>query len=166
VYERINQFGHWFLTQGVTPGDLVALYMQNSPDFIFAWLGLWSIGAAPAMINFHLTEKALIHCLRISGARLVLIDDDPELIARIEGVALAIENELGLSPVILNSELKTELYSQGGERPDNIYRENVRGNWPVGLFYTRSVPFHHASGGYPDLIVVAQRGCQRQVLSM
>lgn len=137
TYERVNQFGHYFLSQGVKPRDLVAFYMQNSPDFIFAWLGLWSIGAAPAMINFHLNDKALIHCLGISKAKLLLIDDDPELLARIQDVSSTIENELGLIQLVLNPKMKANIYTGGSQRPDDRYRTVVQGDWPVGLFYTR-----------------------------
>lgn len=52
TYERVNQYAQWYLEQGVKPKDLVCFYMMNSPDFVFAWLGLWAIGAAPAMINY------------------------------------------------------------------------------------------------------------------
>ena len=37
------QYATYFLELGVRPGELVAFYLQNSPEFIFAWLGLWAI---------------------------------------------------------------------------------------------------------------------------
>jgi len=52
TYARVNQYAQWYLEQGVQPKDLVCFYMMNSPDFVFAWLGLWAVGAAPAMINY------------------------------------------------------------------------------------------------------------------
>lgn len=42
---RANQYATYFLQLGVLPGDLVAFYMQNSPEFFFAWVGLLAIGA-------------------------------------------------------------------------------------------------------------------------
>lgn len=41
---RANQYATYFLALGVKPGDLVAFYLQNSPEFFFAWVGLLAIG--------------------------------------------------------------------------------------------------------------------------
>lgn len=138
-YNRVNQYGHWYLSQGVKPGDLVALYLQNSPDFLFAWLGLWSIGAAPAMINHNLAGKALIHCIRVPNSKLILVDEDVELRGRIEAEKETLEGELGIKIVVMDSSTMSEIRSLKAERPEDIYREGVKGNSPVGLLYTRSV---------------------------
>lgn len=136
AYARTNQFGQWFLRRGVGPHDLVAFYMQNSPDFIFAWLGLWSVGAAPAMINFHLSGKALMHCLKISEAKLLLVDDDFELVGRIGSISEAM-GQMKLPSVVMDSTMKATLSSMDSTRPKDDYRSVVQGDWPVGLFYTR-----------------------------
>lgn len=44
VNTRVNQYAAFFLDLGVRPGHLVAVYLQNAPEFCFAWLGLWAIG--------------------------------------------------------------------------------------------------------------------------
>ena len=41
---RVNQYAAFFLEAGVRPGQIVAFYLQNAPEFFFAWLGLWAIG--------------------------------------------------------------------------------------------------------------------------
>lgn len=43
--QRANQYATHFLEQGVKPGDLVAFYLHNSPEFFFAWVGLLAIGS-------------------------------------------------------------------------------------------------------------------------
>ena len=43
TYEKVCQYAAFFLEQDVRPGQLVAFYLQNQPEFIFAWLGLWAI---------------------------------------------------------------------------------------------------------------------------
>jgi len=48
----------------------------NSEVFIWVWFGLWSIGAKPAFINYNLTGGPLIHTLKTSSARLVLVDEN------------------------------------------------------------------------------------------
>jgi acyl-CoA synthetase (AMP-forming)/AMP-acid ligase II len=132
----------------VKPHDYVAFFLTNSPDFMFAWLGLWAIGAAPAMINYNLTGKALIHCLKVSGASLLLVDGDPTLVRRIEDVRSQIEQDLGMQISVLDQQVMKEIRSQKTERPGDIYREVVQGDWPMAMFYTsgttgmpKGVPF-------------------------
>ncbi len=137
TYNKVNQYGQWFLQQGVKPGDLVAFYLMNSPDYMFAWLGLWSIGAAPAMINYNLAGKALLHCLKISGAKLLLVDEEPALRARIEDVGPRLEGELAIKFILVDSSVKAGISATGDERPSDAYREVVKGDWPMCLFYTR-----------------------------
>ncbi|KAL4927533.1 putative very-long-chain acyl-CoA synthetase family protein (CefD1) [Aspergillus undulatus] len=102
TYTRAAQYGHFFLSRGVKKGELVALYLQNRPEFMFAWLGLWSIGCAPATVNYHLNGDALVHCLRIAGAKVVLVDDDPGCVERMEGVKDVVSGELGMEAVVVD----------------------------------------------------------------
>ncbi|KAK9419655.1 putative AMP-binding enzyme [Seiridium unicorne] len=134
AYSRSNQFAQFFLSRGVQPGDLVALFMENSPDFVFAWLGLFAIGAAPALINHNLTKTALLHCLGISNTPLVLADGRPELLARIDEAV----DELAArgTMVVKLGDAKAEINAMRAERPPDKLRENVKPNSPFGLFYT------------------------------
>lgn len=137
--ERVNQYAQWFLSQGVQPNDLVSFYMMNSPDFIFAWLALWAIGAAPAMINYNLAGNALIHCLKVAGSGLILVDQDADLVARIDEVRTEIEQALTMKIHVLDACAKDAIFSLKPERPDDLFRERVKGNSPMSIFYTRSV---------------------------
>jgi acyl-CoA synthetase (AMP-forming)/AMP-acid ligase II len=137
TYDRVHQFSQWFLQQGVKPGDLVAFYLTNSAEFIQAWLGLWAIGASPAMINYNLTGKALIHCLKVSGARLLLVDEDAELVARVEDERANIEGQLGMTISVLDGGAKRDICVMKAERPSDAFREGVKGDWPMSIFYTR-----------------------------
>jgi len=111
--------------------------LMNSPDFMFAWLGLWSIGAAPAMINYNLAGKALLHCLKISGTKLLLVDEEPALRARIEDVGAQLEGELAIKAIVLDGTVKAGISTMSDERPSDAYREIVKGDGHMCLFYTR-----------------------------
>lgn len=136
TYDRVNQYAQWFLSQGVKQHDLVSIYLTNSPDFIFAWLGLWAVGAAPTMINYNLSGKALLHCLKVAGSSLFLVDDDEALLSRIENDRAEIE-KLGQAIHVLDGSLKQKIYGQPKERPADSCRDQVKGDWPVAIFYTR-----------------------------
>ncbi|KAK4173800.1 Isopenicillin N epimerase component 1 [Triangularia setosa] len=132
VLERSNQYGHFFLSQGIKKGGLVAFFMLNSADFVFAWIGLWSIGAAPAMINYHLTGQALVHCLRISGAEIVLMDGDEAAVRRMEDVKSDVPH---LKYLILR-DAKPGLEGFSSDAPQEELRKGVQGGDPMALFYT------------------------------
>ena len=76
AYEYACKYAQWFLAAGVEPGECVGFYLQNSPDFVLAWMGLLAIGCYPAMINYNLVGGALVHCTKIAECRLVLVDED------------------------------------------------------------------------------------------
>ncbi|MCJ1463358.1 hypothetical protein MMC07_001965 [Pseudocyphellaria aurata] len=143
---------------GLQPGDFVALYLQNSPEFLFAWIGLWAIGCAPAMINVNIASDALVHCLKTSGARILLVDGDENSRARINAESQRIENELDMKVVELSDQLKIEIAAREAVRIDDGYRENIKGDSPAVLFYTsgttglpKSVPVS-ISRWYPFLV--------------
>ena len=73
VYDQSNRYSQFLLSHGVKKGELVGFYLTNSPEFVFAWLGTWGIGTAPAMINYHLAGEALIHCVKLAGIKVLLV---------------------------------------------------------------------------------------------
>ena len=103
----------------------------------FHWMGCWGIGCAPALINFHLTGEALIHCLRVSGAKVVVVDWDEEVRQRIEEVRSAVEGELGMKIVILDEATKAHINSLPARRPGNELRRGMKPEYPMCLLYTR-----------------------------
>jgi acyl-coenzyme A synthetase/AMP-(fatty) acid ligase len=123
----------------VKPGQLVSFYLTNQPEFVFGHLGAWAIGSAPAMMNHHLAGDALIHCLKVAGGKLLIVDEDKETQERIEAVRERIENELGMTIKILDSQLKGEICRMEPIRPDDELRNGIDGTFPMCLFYTRSV---------------------------
>lgn len=143
AYKKVNQYGQWYLSQGVKSGDLVGFCLMNSPDFMFAWLGLWSIGAAAAMINYNLAGKALLYCLEISSAKLLLVDEEPAIRGRIKDIQGQIEGELGMRIILMDNEGKANILAMTDQRPSDVYREVVKGDWPMCLFYTRQVNQQH-----------------------
>lgn len=54
-------------------GDVVALFMQNRPEFFITWLGMAKLGVTTALINTNLNGKPLEHVLKVSQARTLII---------------------------------------------------------------------------------------------
>ncbi|KAK3693418.1 hypothetical protein B0T22DRAFT_449776 [Podospora appendiculata] len=136
LVDRAHRYANWFLSQGVQRGDLVAFFMLNSPDFVFAWVGLWAIGAAPAMINYHLAGAALTHCLSLSDAKLVLIDGDDAARARVLAVQPALTAAKPGMTFLQLPTVKPAIYAHPSTQPGAELRAGLKANDPMALFYT------------------------------
>ncbi|CAO2650946.1 Nn.00g092430.m01.CDS01 [Neocucurbitaria sp. VM-36] len=142
TYANACRYGQFLLHNGVQPGNLVAMYMMNRPEFLFAHLGSWSIGSAPAWINYNLSGDSLVHCLKVAGSKVVLVDEDAECRARIEAVRTRLESELGMTIIVLDVQQTGEISRLEPKRPDNELRVNVKGKFPLFLFYTSGTTGH------------------------
>lgn len=49
------------------------MHFAYRPEYIATWLGLSKNGVVSALINFHLRHEPLLHCIRQSKARAVVI---------------------------------------------------------------------------------------------
>ncbi|KAI6271566.1 hypothetical protein MCOR34_011623 [Pyricularia oryzae] len=134
LYDGTNRFAQWFLAQGVRPKDFVALFMGNSPEFIMVWLALTSIGAAPAMINHNLASKPLLHCLKISTAKLILVDVPPQTEKSISDIQEDLNTE-GFTVLRLD-DYRHHIAGLEPARPGEEYRKDIKPDWAAGLFYT------------------------------
>jgi acyl-CoA synthetase (AMP-forming)/AMP-acid ligase II len=137
-YERVCQYGHYFLQLGVTPHQFVGVYLYNAPEFMFIWLGLLSIGAAPALINYNLASTALVHCVKLSGTSVLICDGAPECASRIEEVKDRIM-QLGVNTMVLSEELKTNIAQYPITRPRVDCFKSDDKFLPFALMYTRYV---------------------------
>ncbi|KAL3477214.1 hypothetical protein BJX99DRAFT_269974 [Aspergillus californicus] len=138
THAQALRYAHFFRSKGVRRGELVALYLMNRPEFLFAWLGLWVLGCAPAAVNYNLAGEGLVHCLRISGARVVLVDDDEGCCGRMEEVRGVVGGELGMEAVLLDKEFRDKIIQSFPctvpENGDLV--KNTPGDSPAILLYT------------------------------
>jgi fatty-acyl-CoA synthase len=70
---RANRYANWALAQGIGRGDAVALLMENRPDYICAWLGMFKVGAQVALINTNLQGASLAHSISIAAAKHAIV---------------------------------------------------------------------------------------------
>ncbi|CAG7825639.1 unnamed protein product, partial [Allacma fusca] len=54
VHELSNKIGNYFSTQGFRKGDVIGIFMENSPLYAVTWLGLSKIGVVSALVNTSL----------------------------------------------------------------------------------------------------------------
>lgn len=71
-----NRYANWARVLGVGRGDVVALLMENRPDYIAAWLGLVKLGAVVALINTNLRGQPLAHSIATAAARHLILGEE------------------------------------------------------------------------------------------
>ncbi|KAI9838864.1 MAG: hypothetical protein M1819_004071 [Sarea resinae] len=88
------------------------------------------------MINCNLAGDALVHCLKVSRAKVLMLDAEDELKGRAENVRERIEGGLNMTMVILTDSLKSDISNLEPSTPDQALSANMSGDSPMGLFYT------------------------------
>jgi len=83
--EWANRVANFFRSQGAKPGDVVALYMENCPEYLMVVTGLNRIGVVTSLINTHLRHQPLRHAFNICNPRWLIAG--VSLLPAIEAVA-------------------------------------------------------------------------------
>ena len=68
-----NLRAHVFHTASIRKGDVVALLMENRPEYLSSVTALAKLGAVTAAINTNLQSESLVHCIRNSNAKKILV---------------------------------------------------------------------------------------------
>ncbi len=79
---RKTVYARWALERGLAKGEAVALMMRNRPDYFALWLGLSEVGVVAALVSPDLAAPALAHALKVSRAKLLIVDPDLLTVAR------------------------------------------------------------------------------------
>lgn len=74
LHKAISRVAGHLRAWGLGKGDRVALYLENSPSFITAYLAVQWLGAVIVPVNTRYRETELRHMLSDSGARLMVSD--------------------------------------------------------------------------------------------
>ncbi len=73
--EASNQFAHLLQQHGVRPGDRVAVFLQNCPQFLIAFYGILKMGAIHVPVNPLFMEYELEYELNDAGAEVLVALD-------------------------------------------------------------------------------------------
>jgi fatty-acyl-CoA synthase/long-chain acyl-CoA synthetase len=70
--ERANQLGHALVALGISPGDPVAICLENGVDYVVADQAIARIGAARVALTDMLSAKDIAYCLSDSQATVAI----------------------------------------------------------------------------------------------
>ncbi|MGE5390202.1 MAG: long-chain-acyl-CoA synthetase [Deltaproteobacteria bacterium] len=71
--EEANRYSNLFAGMGFKKGDVVALLMENRPEFLIAASGLSKLGIIVSLINNGVRGEVLAHALNICNARSLIV---------------------------------------------------------------------------------------------
>lgn len=144
----INKAANFLYAQGVRPGHVVALFIENSPQFIFAWLGLLKLGATAAFLNPNLQGASLVHVLKVSGSSKVIVQASPaaqkqlleavlELSASNEWEIYHFEDKIDKDDKFAKlSFTHIDMESLSASAPDPALKDSAEFSSPAMLIYT------------------------------
>lgn len=159
AYVTALRYGTWLKTvHGVKPKEVVAIDLMNSATFVFLMLGLWSIGAMPALINYNLAGKPLLHSIETSSARLLLVDEElhpsfpPEEIEALTSPDFR-QGKGPVEVVFFTPETENQISRTEATREDDEARGGVALRDMAMLIYTSGTT------GLPKPAIVSWRKC-------
>jgi benzoate-CoA ligase family protein len=74
VQAQVNRAGQALRAQGVEPENRVLMVLSDTPELVFAYLGAIKIGAVAVAVNVRASSGDILHMLRDSRARVLLIE--------------------------------------------------------------------------------------------
>lgn len=93
LHTAAAQVANGLLGHGVLPGDRVALFMKNVPDYLIAEYATWYTGAAIVPINAKLHPKEAAWIIENAGAKLCFAT--PDLAEALSGTCSVVVIETG-----------------------------------------------------------------------
>jgi acyl-CoA synthetase (AMP-forming)/AMP-acid ligase II len=72
----VNRIAHTYRARGLRQGDIVALLMENRPEFVWHYLAAGKLGVAVALVNTRARGDALVHALAACGANHMTIGSE------------------------------------------------------------------------------------------
>ncbi len=140
-----NRVAHAALAMGLKRGDVVALMMDNFPEFPMVWLGLAKVGIVTALLNTSARERILKHALDQTAARALVYG--PECADRVASLAAQ-----DLPPLVLEfvqpaaaaatqavpgrTSLNAAMAAASALNPERAHRAQVRLGEPLYFIFT------------------------------
>lgn len=118
----VNQYAHAYKQLGLHKNDVVALVMDNRPEFLWHYLAAGKLGIVISLINTHNTGAPLLHCLRVCEPKAIVIG------LEILPAFREIQDELGFEgSVFVEGEDRGEVADSSAT--DDRQRDSAIDNW-------------------------------------
>ena len=128
VDRRVNQFARFFQSRGIGRGDVVAILMDNRPEFLFAVVALNRLRAIASLINTNATGHPLTHAISVCKAKGVFVGSEhsaalSEVLPTLSGVSdrvWMLQDKAGEQPAAKFESINEILLGQSDARPAGV----------------------------------------------
>ena len=121
VREEVSRAAGALAAYGLARGDRVALYLENSPSFVTAYLGVQWLGGVVVPVNTRYRSLELRHMLNDSSARVVLTDAAGRAeVEKVRGDAPALEIVVELGQSLEADRAAWAGFASGEPRPEPV----------------------------------------------
>ncbi len=134
----------WLAAQGTRPGDRVAVFMKNAPEFLVLLYGIWMAGAVAVPVNAKLHGREAAWIIGDAGASLAfastgLAEDLEQAMAQEGAVARVIRADAaGLAPVLSHRAQAGICPREAGDLAWLFYTSGTTGR-PKGVMITHGM---------------------------
>ncbi|KAG8042672.1 hypothetical protein G9C98_005307 [Cotesia typhae] len=94
IEDLSNKVAYVFKSHGYRKGDVVALLMENRPEYVAVWLGLSKLGVTIPLINTNLRKTSLLHCINVARCQALIFSD--ELSESVSEIASSLDAKIAL----------------------------------------------------------------------
>ncbi|MHA2391069.1 MAG: AMP-binding protein [Promethearchaeota archaeon] len=153
INEETNKYANYFISRGLKPDEAVAVLMENSPKFLFVTGGISKVKGISSLININLRKQPLIHVMKISKPKFIVVDKD--CLPAIQGVLsnLSIKNsEIFVESKDIKHEfidLPDELATISNKNPETVV--------DFDLNDVCSYIFTSGTTGFPKAVMIKHR---------
>jgi len=74
LHDRVERCARGLLSLGVNPGDRVALFLENSPEYITSFFAVAACRAVNVPLNLQFKEEEILFFLSDAGVRCIIVD--------------------------------------------------------------------------------------------
>ncbi len=74
--EQANRYANLFRSRGVRKGAVVAMFLENRPELLFAVAGAVKLGAIASVINTNQRKSVLVHSFSVCKAELFVVGQE------------------------------------------------------------------------------------------
>jgi long-chain acyl-CoA synthetase len=159
AHQLVASIANWLQDQGVQSGDRVAIAMRNYPEWLLAYWGCTSIGAAVVGMNAWWVGPEMVYGLQDSQPKVLVCD--AERLQRVFEHRNEISSQMTIVGVRLPSDHSgvvpwSELVNHGGDIPD----VTVDPDSDACIFYTSGTT------GHPKGAELTHRGCVNNIMNL
>ena len=168
ILERADKLAAFLAKRGVKEGDKVALFLRNSPEFIYSIFAISKLGAILVPVNTFLKEEELSYILQDSGASMLIASSIHDKVVNKSKASLLCnfilwegeemvkgEQHLHFDDVMLSTEITTAVERTLEDTAVLIYTSGTTGK-PKGAMLSNKNVISNAFSGQKTVNVKAR----------